>query len=264
MLKTSNIKTLLAALVLGFAALPALAAGGEEPPPPKQNWSFGGPFGTYDRAELQRGYQVYKEVCAACHAMKYVAFRNLADPGSLGFTAAEVKALAATFQVTDGPNDSGEMFQRPGLPQDKFPSPFPNEKAARAANGGAYPVDLSLVAKARGHGETGGPDYIRALLTGYEQPPTGFHLGEGLHFNKYFPGQQIAMPMPLNPDQVTYADGTKATVEQMAHDVSAFLMWAAEPKLEDRKRLGFKVMIFLLIMTGLFIAAKKRVWADLK
>ncbi|WP_430398053.1 cytochrome c1 [Ferrovibrio sp.] len=266
-MKTS-IKTLLAALAttaaLGFASLPALAAGGDELPPPKQNWTFGGPFGTFDRAELQRGYQVYKEVCAACHAMKYVAFRNLADPGSPGFTAAEVKALAATFQVTDGPNDSGEMFQRPGLPQDKFPSPFPNEKAARAANGGAYPVDLSLVAKSRGHGETGGPDYIRALLTGYAEPPAGFQLGEGLHFNKYFPGQQIAMPNPLNPDQVTYADGTKATVEQMAHDVSAFLMWAAEPKLEDRKRLGFKVMIFLVILTGLFIAAKKRVWASVK
>lgn len=244
---------LAAALALGFAA-PAFAAG----PAIEyraQNWSFNGPFGTFDRGELQRGYQVYKEVCAACHAMKYVAFRNLRD---VGFSEAEVKALAATFQVNDGPNDSGEMFQRPGLPSDRFPSPFPNEKAARAANGGAYPVDLSLVAKAR----AAGPDYLYALLTGYKPAPAGFALGEGLHYNEAFPGQQIAMPQPLNPDQVTYADGKAASVEQMARDVSAFMMWAAEPKLEDRKRMGFKVMIFLVILTGLFFAAKKRIWRD--
>lgn len=249
-----TMRAILAVLALG-AATPAFAAG-TQPTPPAQNWSFNGPFGTFDRAELQRGYQVYKEVCAACHSMKYVAFRNLRD---IGFTEAEVKALAATFEVTDGPNDSGEMFQRPGLPQDKFPSPFPNEKAARASNGGAYPLDLSLIAKARAHG----PDYIRALLTGYKAAPAGFTVGEGLQYNEYFPGHQIAMPQPLNDDQVTYADGTKASVEQMAHDVSAFLMWAAEPKLEDRKRMGLKVMIFLVVLTGLFFAAKKRIWAKL-
>jgi len=246
-----------AVVALGFNA-PAMAAGDAEHPP-AVNWSFNGPFGTFDRAELQRGYQVYKEVCSACHSMKFIAFRNLADPGGPGFTAAEVKALAATFEVTDGPNDDGEMFKRPGLPQDKFPSPFPNEKAARAANGGAYPLDLSLIAKARPQG----PDYIAALLAGYTQPPAGFTVGEGLHYNKYFSGNQIAMPAPLNPDQVTYADGTKATVEQMAHDVAAYLMWTAEPKLEERKRMGLKVMIFLVVLTGLFLAAKKRIWKDI-
>ncbi|MEK9970867.1 MAG: cytochrome c1 [Ferrovibrio sp.] len=254
-MKIITMRTILAAaLALGFAG-PALASG-DEVTPPAQKWSFNGPFGTYDRAELQRGYQVYKEVCAACHAMKYVAFRNLTD---LGFTAAEVKALAATFEVNDGPNDQGEMFKRPGQPQDKFPSPFPNEKAARASNGGAYPPDLSLIAKARAHG----PDYIRALLAGYKDAPAGFAVGEGLHYNEYFPGHQIAMPKPINEDQVTFADGTKASVEQMSHDVSAFLMWAAEPKLEDRKRMGFKVMIFLIVLTGVFFMAKKRIWAKL-
>lgn len=253
-MKTTALRAILAAVAIGLAG-PALAAGGGVAPPATK-WSFDGPFGTFDRAELQRGYQVYKEVCAACHAMKYVAFRNLRD---IGFSEAEVKALAATFEATDGPNDSGEMFKRPALPSDKFPSPFPNEKAARAANGGAYPLDLSLVAKARAHG----PDYLKALLTGYKEPPAGFALGEGLYYNEYFPGNQIAMPQPLNEDQVTYADGTKATVTQMAHDVSAFMMWAAEPKLEDRKRMGFKVMIFLIVLTGLFFAAKKRIWRDL-
>lgn len=253
-MKMTKLRAILAALALGVSA-PAFAAGGDVQIP-SHDWSFEGPFGTFDRAELQRGYQVYKEVCAACHAMKYVAFRNLRD---IGFTEAEVKALAATFEVTDGPNDSGEMFQRPGLPQDKFPSPFPNEKAARAANGGAYPLDLSLIAKAR----AGGPEYLRALLIGYQDAPAGVEVGEGLQYNAYFPGHQIAMPKPLNEDQVTYADGTKASVEQMAHDVSAFLMWAAEPKLEDRKRMGLKVMIFLVVLTGLFFAAKKRIWAKL-
>ncbi|MFN4165105.1 MAG: cytochrome c1 [Ferrovibrio sp.] len=253
-MKMTKLRAILAALALGVSA-PAFAAGGDIQIP-SHDWSFEGPFGTFDRAELQRGYQVYKEVCAACHAMKYVAFRNLRD---IGFTEAEVKALAATFEVTDGPNDSGEMFQRPGLPQDKFPSPFPNEKAARAANGGAYPLDLSLIAKAR----AGGPEYLRALLIGYQDAPAGVEVGEGLQYNAYFPGHQIAMPKPLNEDQVTYADGTKASVEQMAHDVSAFLMWAAEPKLEDRKRMGLKVMIFLVVLTGLFFAAKKRIWAKL-
>jgi ubiquinol-cytochrome c reductase cytochrome c1 subunit len=254
-MKVFDMRAILAALALGLAAPAALAAG-PEIAIPAQKWSFNGPFGTFDRAELQRGYQVYKEVCAACHAMKYVAFRNLRD---IGFNEAEVKALAATFEVNGDLNDAGEPTRRPGLPQDKFPSPFPNEKAARAANGGAYPLDLSLVAKAR----AGGPDYLRALLVGYKDAPAGFELGEGLHYNAYFPGHQIAMPQPLNEDQVTYADGTKASVEQMAHDVSAFLMWAAEPKLEDRKRMGFKVMVFLIVLTGLFYMAKKRIWSRL-
>jgi ubiquinol-cytochrome c reductase cytochrome c1 subunit len=167
-------------------------------------------------------------------------------------------ALAAEVEVTDGPNDQGEMFQRPGRPSDRFPSPFPNEQAARAANNGAAPPDLSLMVKAR----AGGADYIHALLTGYSDPPQGVTLMEGMHYNKYFPGHQIAMPPPLNPDQVTYADGTKATVEQMAHDVSAFLAWAAEPELEARKRLGLKVVLFLLILTGLLYVAKRKIWSD--
>lgn len=243
-----------AAITFGLAA-PAFAAG-DTAVAPARNWSFNGAFGTFDRAELQRGYQVYKEVCAACHAMKYVAFRNLRE---IGFSEAEVKALAASFEVTDGPNDQGEMFKRPGLPSDKFPSPFPNDKAARAANGGAMPVDLSLVAKSRAQG----PDYLHALLTGYGPAPAGFTLGEGLNYNKYFPGNQIAMPAPLGSEgQVAYADGTKATIDQMSHDVSAFLMWAAEPKLEERKRMGFKVVLFLIVLTALFFVAKKRVWSD--
>ncbi len=253
-MKTTMMRAILAVLALGLAS-PAFAAG-DEVKAPAQKWSFNGPFGTFDRGELQRGYQVYKEVCAACHAMKYVAFRNLRD---IGFNEAEIKALAASFEVDGGLNDSGEAFRRAGLPSDKFPSPFPNEKAARAANGGAYPLDLSLIAKARAQG----PDYLAALLSGYKVPPAGVTVGEGLHYNEYFPGHQIAMPQPLNADQVTYADGTKATVEQMAHDVSAFLMWAAEPKLEERKRLGLKVIIFLIVLTGLFFAAKKRIWRDL-
>lgn len=259
-MKTINMRAILTAVALGMSTLglatPAALAAGPEVAIPAQKWSFNGPFGTFDRAELQRGYQVYKEVCAACHAMKYVAFRNLTE---IGFSAAEVKALAATFEVNGDLNDAGEVTKRPGLPQDKFPSPFPNEKAARASNGGAYPLDLSLIAKAR----AAGPDYIRALLVGYKDAPAGFALGEGLNYNEYFPGHQIAMPKPLNEGRVTYADGTKASVEQMSHDVSAFLMWAAEPKLEDRKRMGFKVMVFLIVLTGLFFMAKKRIWAKL-
>lgn len=244
---------LVAALALGAAA-PALAAEGEVDLP-KLDWSFNGVFGTYDRAQLQRGYKVYKEVCSSCHSMKYIAFRNLGD---IGYNEAQVKALAAGYQITDGPNDDGEMFQRPGLPSDIFPAPFANEKAARAANGGAYPPDLSLLAKAR----EGGPDYIHAILTGYVDAPADFKVAEGKSYNKYFPGHNISMPKPLSDDQVTFDDGTKSTLDQQATDVAAFLMWTAEPKLEERHRMGLKVIIFLVVLTGLFIAAKKRIWRD--
>jgi ubiquinol-cytochrome c reductase cytochrome c1 subunit len=244
---------LVAALALGVAA-PALAAEGESEIP-KLDWSFSGPFGTFDRAQVQRGYKVYKEVCSACHSMKYIAFRNLED---IGFNEAQVKALAAGYQITDGPNDQGEMFQRPGLPSDHFPAPFPNEQAARAANGGAYPPDLSLMAKAR----EGGPDYIHAILTGYVDAPADFKVAEGKSYNKYFAGHNISMPKPLSDDQVTFDDGTKSTLDQEAKDVAAFLMWTAEPKLEERHRMGFKVVIFLVVLTGLFLAAKKRIWRD--
>ncbi|RJF87869.1 cytochrome c1 [Oleomonas cavernae] len=242
---------------LGAAALLALglgtgvAAASEGGAIPHESWSFSGAFGTFDRAALQRGYQVYKEVCAACHSMQYIAFRNLTD---IGFSEAEVKALAAQYEYP-ALDESGEPITRKGLPSDHFVSPYANELAAKAANGGAIPPDLSLMAKAR----AGGPDYIHAILTGYVEPPQGFVLNPGSNFNAHFPGQQIAMPKPLNDDQVTYADGTKATVEQMSRDVSTFLMWTAEPKLEERKNIGVKVMGFLGILTVFLYLSYRRV-----
>ena len=246
--------------------------------PPRLHWSFHGPFGTYDQAQLQRGFKVYREVCSTCHSLKLLAFRNLADPGGPDFTEAQAATVAASFQVTDGPNDKGEMFQRPGKLADYFPPPFPNDQAARAALGGGLPPDMSVLAKARSH-EAGfprfifdaftqyqeaGPDYIHAILTGYEeQPPAGFALAPGTQYNKYFPGHAIAMPKPLSDGQVEYTDGTPATVDQYAKDISAFLMWAAEPKLDERKRLGFQVFVFLIVLTGLLYFSKRRVWHDL-
>lgn len=239
-------------------AVPAFAAG-DVPVAPSRSWSFDGAFGTFDRASLQRGFQVYKEVCSACHSMHYVAYRNLNDPGGPGFSVAEVKAIAASVEVPGDLDDAGEPTTRPGLPSDKFKSPFANDKQARAANNGALPPDLSLMAKARANG----PNYLHALLTGYADPPAGFTLGEGMSYNKYFPGHQIAMAPPLAADGITFTDGTKATVDQMASDVTHFLMWAAEPKLEDRKRIGFQAIIFLVVATGVFYAVKRKVWADL-
>src|SRR5438094_8892644 len=245
---------LAAALVLvgGFAGI---ARAQEEPPaPPRQHWSFNGVFGTYDRAALQRGFQGYKEVCAACHPVKHLAFRDLAE---IGYNEAEVKGIAAQVQVTDGPNDSGEMFQRPGRPSDPIPGPFANDQAARAANNGALPPDLSLITKAR----EGGADYVDAILTGFKDAPAGMKMNPNMNYNEYFAGHQIAMPPPLNPDQVKYADGTPATVQQMTHDVVSFLSWAAEPNLEERHRMGFKVILFLLVATGVFYAAKRKIWS---
>ncbi|WP_193367417.1 cytochrome c1 [Pelagibius marinus] len=246
-------------LIFGLAALAAIAtassaarAAEEGPALPHVEWSFDGPFGTFDRHAMQRGLQVYREVCSACHSLNYIAFRDLA---ALGYDEDEIKAIAAEYTVTDGPNDEGEMFEREGRPSDYFPAPFPNEKAAAASNGGAAPPDLSLMAKAR----VGGPTYIYGLLTGYEDPPAGF---PGDNYNLYFPGHQIAMAPPLFEDGVSYADGTPATVEQMAKDVSHFLMWTAEPKLEDRKGMGIKVLIFLVVFTGVLYAAKRKIWAD--
>ncbi|MDD3447194.1 MAG: cytochrome c1 [Zavarzinia sp.] len=207
----------------------------------QQEWSFSGAFGTFDRAALQRGFQVYKEVCASCHSMKFLSYRNLQD---IGFSEAEVKAIAAQYEVPTI-DDNGDETTRKALPSDRFHSPFANENAARAANGGALPPDLSLMAKARHDG----PNYIYGLMTGYHEAPAGFVLPAGKEYNAVFAGNAIGMPKPLNDDQVTYADGTPATVSQMAHDVATFLMWAAEPKLEDRKRAGVKVMGFLGILT---------------
>lgn len=281
---------------------------------PSKTWSFSGVFGTYDQAQLQRGYQVYKQVCASCHGMELIAFRNLAD---LGYNEDEVKAIAVEYEVTDGPNEDGDMFERPARPSDYFPSPFPNAQAAAVSNGGAVPPDLSLVAKAR----VGGPDYLYALLTGYEdnvseevlqsifetethkrqvqyaadleaynvrkaaydeqvksdpslKEPTrpedpgpvesveDLGLPDTASFNAYFPGYGIAMASPLFEDAVEYSDGTPATLSNMSADVSAFMMWAAEPSMDERKQMGIKVLLFLLVFTGILYAAKRKCWAD--
>ncbi len=237
-------------------------------------WSFAGPFGHYDKGQLQRGLKIYNEVCSACHSMKLVSFRTLED---LGYSEAQVKAFAATHEVQDGPNDDGEMFTRKAVPSDYFPSPFPNEQAAAAANNGAAPPDFSLIAKARGitrgfpqfifdmftQYQEGGPDYIHALLTGYQDPPEGTEVPEGGHYNPYFANAaSLAMAPPLSADQVTYEDGTPQTLDQYAQDVSAFLMWAAEPHLEERKRTGFMVMVFLAIFTILIYLTKKSIYAN--
>jgi ubiquinol-cytochrome c reductase cytochrome c1 subunit len=248
-------------VTLGLA--PARAA--EEPKIPPQKWVFHGPFGTFDRASLQRGFQVYKEVCSVCHSVDQLYFRTLGGgPGGsfgngIGYDEEQVKALAESYEVPDI-GDDGQPVQRKARPSDKIPKPFPNEKAARAANNGALPPDLSLITKAR----VGEEDYVWALLNGYEdQPPPDVKLQPGMSYNKFFPGHQIAMPKPLNDGQVTFADGTQATVPQMAHDVASFLAWAAEPTFEERKRTGAKVILFLVVMTGLFYALKRKLWADL-
>ncbi|MRX32971.1 cytochrome c1 [Aminobacter sp. MDW-2] len=243
--------------------------------PKEMDWTFAGPFGTFDKGQLQRGLKIYKEVCSACHSMNLVAFRTLED---LGYSEAQVKAFAAEYEVQDGPNGEGEMFTRKALPGDHFPSPFPNTAAAAAANGGAAPPDFSLIAKARGVERgfptfvfdiftmyaSNGPDYIHALLTGYdEQPPAGMEIAEGTHYNPFFiAGKSLAMAKPLSDGQVTYEDGSPETVEQYSRDVAAFLMWAAEPHLEARKQTGFAVMIFLVLFAGLVYATKRRVWAN--
>jgi len=248
--------TLAAVALSGVWLVPVLAGAADEPPLPRQEWSFDGVFGTYDRASLQRGFQVYKEVCSACHPVTHLNFRNLTQ---IGYTEDQVKAIAATYQITDGPNDEGQMFQRPGRPSDPIPGPFPNDQAARAANNGALPPDQSLIVKAR----PGGPNYVYAILTGYKEAPAGFKLQEGMNYNEFFPGHQIAMPPPLSDNAVTFADGTPATVQQMAHDVTSFLTWAAEPNLDDRHRTGFKVVLFLIVAAGVFYAAKRKIWAPI-
>ncbi|MEQ8865275.1 MAG: cytochrome c1 [Thalassobaculum sp.] len=250
----ARIKTLAAtALVASALAGPALAAGEVEIP--KQDWTFGGVFGTFDRASLQRGFQVYQNVCASCHGLKFVAYRNLAD---LGYNEDEIKAIAAEKEVSDGPNDSGEMFNRPAKPSDRFVSPFANDEAARASNGGALPPDLSLMVDAR----VGGADYMYALLTGYKDAPADMKIPDGMYYNTGFAGQQIAMPQPLFPDGVTYGDNTPATIAQQARDVTTFLAWASEPNLEQSKRTGVMVILFLLVFTGLLYATKRKIWAN--
>ena len=226
--------------------------------PKEMKWNFDGIFGSIDRQSAQRGFQVYKEVCSSCHSLKLVAYRSLTD---LGFSEDEVKQIAAEASVTDGPNDDGEMFDRAGLPSDKFVGPYANEQAARSSNGGAYPPDFSLIVKARHEGAS----YIYSLITGYAEAPEGFSMAQGKNYNPYFEGRQIAMPQPLTDDgQIEYKDGTFATKEQMAADVVNFLQWAAEPEMENRKKMGVRTMIFLAILVVLLIAAKKAVWKNLK
>ena len=226
----------------------------------KTDWTFKGLFGKFDRASLQRGYQVYTEVCAACHSMKYLSYRNLSEKGGPEFSVAQAKAIAASFEVTDGPNADGEMFQRPGKLSDKFVMPYENVKAAEAANGGAYPPDMSVLVKARG----GGVDYIYSLLQGYEEAPSGMVLDDGVHYNKYMYGNKIKMSAPLSDGIVEYSDGTTASVEQMSKDVTTFLMWAAEPSLEARHQMGFKAIVYLIILTILVYFSMKRIWSRVK
>jgi len=275
-----------AAIMIGAfsaASLSPVHAAGGGTKPPAHDWSFDGPFGTFDRAQLQRGYKVYREVCSACHAMSLMRFRNLSQKGGPEFTEAQVRALAADFKISDGPNEQGEMFERPGRPSDAFPKPFPNEQAARAANGGAYPLDLSVIAKARNYErgfplflldiitqyQEGGPDYLKALLTGYEDPPKGVELLPGQNWNKYMAGNIIGMPNMLNDGQVEYPKGPDGkapvpeTAKQYAADVVAFLMWSAEPHMEQRKSIGRRVFIFLLLFAGLLYFTKKRIWSRL-
>jgi ubiquinol-cytochrome c reductase cytochrome c1 subunit len=255
-----RIRTLLGALILGAslslfpgaarAAAPAVAI-------PDTRFSFDGLFGTFDRASLQRGFQVYSEVCAACHGLRLLSYRNLLE---IGLSEEQVRNIAAQVQVKDGPNDDGEMFERPARLADRFRSPFPNEQAGRAANNGAYPPDLSVITKARANGA----DYVKALLVGYQDPPAGMTMGDGMNYNAYFPGFQIAMPNVLNPGQVEFADRTEATVDQMAKDVVSFLAWAAEPELEKRRQMGVRIILFLIVLAGLTYAVKRKVWADVK
>ena len=253
-------KQLLTSIALiAFTAPAAMANEGAQAP--TQQWAFDGVFGKFDKLSIQRGFQVYKEVCSNCHSLKRVSIGRLQE---VGFSEAEVKALAASYQIHDGPNDNGEMFDRPGRPSDHFPSPYANDKAGRAANNGGLPPDFSLIYKARHDENRGdGADYIFGLLTGFETAPADVTVPPGAHYNKYFPGNIIKMAQPIKDDSVTYQDGTKATLDQEARDVVSFLQWAAEPEMEMRKRMGIKVLIFLGVMTGVFYAVKKRIWKNL-
>lgn len=273
-------RNIFALAVVGLAATFACqrAAAAENEIPPRLKWSFSGPFGLYDEGQLQRGFKVYHDVCQTCHGLSLLAFRNLANPGGPGYSAAQAASVATEYQVTDGPNDQGEMFQRPGRPADYFPPPFPNEQAGRARFGGALPPDLSVIAKARTY-ERGFPwfiidmfiqyqehgvDYIAALLTGYEDAPPGFTLPGTTQYNKYFPGHSIGMPNVLSDGLVDYPDGTPAKAAQYAKDVAAFLMWVAEPHMVARKRVGFQVMIVLIVLAGLLYFTKKKVWSQVE
>ncbi len=270
-------RTILALTLAAFAAAasPAVAEDAHSTPqPPKVKWSFSGPFGKFDQGQLQRGFKIYREVCANCHGMQMVAFRNLADAGGPGFSEAQAAAVASEYKIKDL-DDKGEPIERAGRVADYFPSPFANDLAAKAANGGTVPPDFSTLAKARTY-ERGfpwfvfdmftqyqeqGPDYIVALMQGYVDPPKDFKVPPGGYYNKYFPGHNIAMPPPLQAGQVTFDDGAPQTLDQYTKDVTAFMMWAAEPHMVARKRLGFQVMIFLIVLAGLMYFTKKKIWS---
>jgi len=221
------------------------------------NWSFDGIFGTFDRASLQRGYQVYTEVCSGCHSAQHLSYRNLSEKGGPEFSIEEAKAIASKFEVEDGPNNDGEMFLRSGKLSDNFVKPYPNIEASTAANGGAYPPDMSVLAKAR----VGGADYIYSLLMGYEEAPTGFELDDGVYYNKYMPGNKIKMSEPVSDGIVEYSDGTQPTKEQIAKDITTFLVWASEPHLESQHKMGFKVIFYLVILIILVYMSKQKVWS---
>ena len=241
-------------VLVGVISSSAWGAGGDVTLKTR-DWSFSGPFGTFDKAAMQRGFQVYNEVCAGCHSMKLIAFRNFAD---LGYNEAEIKALAAQYEVQDGPNDDGEMFMRPAIPADRMPSPYANDNAARAGNNGALPPDLSLIAKARPNG----PNYLYSLLSSYGNAPNDKKVPDGMYYNAAYPGHLIAMPQPLYGDDVEYSDGASTSIEAVSADLTQFLMWAAEPKMEVRKRIGVAAVFFLSIFVIFSYLAKRRIWAD--
>ena len=251
----NNFKILLISTIFLIASFNSNAA--EKVEYLETDWSFKGLFGKFDRGALQRGYQVYTEVCSSCHSMKYLSYRNLSEKGGPEFTDQEAKAIASSFEVTDGPNADGDMFTRPGKLSDKFVMPYDNKKAAQAANGGAYPPDMSVLVKARG----GGANYIYSLLQGYEDPPVGITMDDGVYYNKYMYGNKIKMANQLSDGLVEYGDGTNATVEQMSKDVTTFLTWSAEPHLEARHRMGFKAIVYLIILTVLVYFSMKKIWS---
>jgi ubiquinol-cytochrome c reductase cytochrome b/c1 subunit len=274
--------SLVSGLALTFASLSGSTAfaesGHHEKKPEVHAWSFAGAFGTYDNAQLRRGFKVYKEVCATCHSIKLLAFRNLGQAGGPEFSEKEVADLAASYKVKDGPNEAGEYYDRPARPSDRFPSPFANEQAARAAMSGAYPPDMSVLVKARGYGrgfptflfdalpgfsyQEHGADYIASLLKGYGEAPHGVTIPDGQYYNAYMSGNRIGMPPPLSDGAVTYDDATPQTVDQYAKDVTAFLMWVAEPHLEARKRIGLGVISFLIVFAGLLYFVKRKIWSS--
>jgi len=275
---------IVAAMILVPAVASAEEAGHEEIA--RQHWSFSGFTGQFDKAQLQRGFQVYQQICSNCHSLKRLAFRNLVQPGGPEFPEASVKALAHDWpnKITDGPNDEGKMFERPALLSDPILGPYKNDKEARAAQNGALPPDLSLMARARAvernppwyihpflmlgdildSYQEGGADYIYALMTGFSDPPAGFHLVDGKYYNHAFPGHQISMPPPLSDGAVSYQDGTPDKVENYAHDVAAFLSWTADPSLDQRKRIGWQVILYLIVTTVLLYIGKRRIWSAIK